>query len=116
MSQWGHDFRPAFLELRHLRGISAALARVPFIALTATCTAEVRGDIVASLGLSNALVLQHSFNRPNLQYSVRFKDGMAARADDLQENRVCPGVVKVRSAAQWGVCSIVAARCVRRLL
>jgi superfamily II DNA helicase RecQ len=95
VSQWGHDFRPSYLELRHLRESGSALQDVPIIALTATCTKEVKCDIVSSLGLREPLVLQHSFNRHNLRYSVRFKDAMAQSVEDLAEDKISSGVVKV---------------------
>lgn len=95
VSQWGHDFRPSYLELKQLRSATGALKSVPIIGLTATCTKEVRNDIVESLGMREAQVLQFSFNRPNLQYSVRFKDGMATTAAELAEDQIAPAVVKV---------------------
>jgi superfamily II DNA helicase RecQ len=98
VSQWGHDFRPSYLELRHLRDSCSALKDVPIVALTATCTKEMKSDVVSSLGLRDPLMLQHSFNRPNFQYSVCFKDAMAHSPEDLAEDKICPGVVKVGSA------------------
>ena len=97
VSQWGHDFRPAYLELKGLRASGNALQNVPMIALTATCTAEVKDDIVECLGMHNSQILQHSFNRPNLQYSVAFKDRMATSAAEVGEDQICPGVVQVGS-------------------
>jgi hypothetical protein len=113
VSQWGHNFRPSYLELKQLRAPGSALANVPMVALTATCTKEVKQDIVTSLGMRAPQVLQHTFNRPNLRYSVRFKDAMADSAADLGEDQVCPGVVldMVRSIEAWdGVSGIIYAR------
>lgn len=70
ISEWGHDFRP---EYRNLKLIIDKIADVPVIALTATATPKVQDDIQKTLGMSNALVFKESFNRPNLFYEVRPK-------------------------------------------
>jgi ATP-dependent DNA helicase RecQ len=67
ISQWGHDFRP---EYRQLRQLKQRLPSVGVHAFTATATARVRGDIVAELGLANAVEIVGSFDRPNLVYRV----------------------------------------------
>ena len=70
ISEWGHDFRP---EYRNLRSIMNAIGRKPVIALTATATPKVQSDIQKNLGMDNAGVFKSSFNRPNLYYEVRPK-------------------------------------------
>ncbi len=70
ISEWGHDFRP---EYRNLKLIIDKIADVPVIALTATATPKVQDDIQKTLGMTNALVFKESFNRPNLYYEVRPK-------------------------------------------
>ena len=70
ISEWGHDFRP---EYRNLKLIIDKIAKVPVIALTATATPKVQDDIQKTLGMSNAKVFKDSFNRPNLYYEVRPK-------------------------------------------
>ncbi|MDQ0475661.1 DNA helicase RecQ [Chryseobacterium sp. MDT2-18] len=70
ISEWGHDFRP---EYRNLKTIIDKIADVPVIALTATATPKVQDDIQKTLGMSNAKVFKESFNRPNLFYEVRPK-------------------------------------------
>lgn len=70
ISEWGHDFRP---EYRNLRNIMNAIGRKPVIALTATATPKVQSDIQKNLGMENANVFKSSFNRPNLYYEVRPK-------------------------------------------
>ena len=67
VSEWGHDFRPAYRQLAELR---RACPGTPVIALTATATRQVRGDILAQLGLRDPAVFISSFNRPNLTYSI----------------------------------------------
>jgi len=71
ISEWGHDFRP---EYRNLRLIIARLrADLPIMGLTATATPKVQEDIVKNLGILEAKVFKSSFNRPNLYYEVRTK-------------------------------------------
>ncbi len=76
ISQWGHDFRPEYRQLRMLRGSFPDLA---VHAYTATATPQVRGDIIAELHLKDPVVLVGSFDRPNLVYRVR------PRADRLAQ-------------------------------
>ncbi len=71
ISEWGHDFRP---EYRNLRNIISRLGNdIPIIGLTATATPKVQEDIIKNLGMNDALVFKASFNRPNLFYEVRPK-------------------------------------------
>jgi len=70
ISEWGHDFRP---EYRNLKAIMTKIGRKPIVSLTATATPKVQSDIQKNLGMENALVFKASFNRPNLFYEVRPK-------------------------------------------
>ena len=70
ISEWGHDFRP---EYRNLRPTIQKIGVAPVIALTATATDKVRMDIKKSLGIADAREFKSSFNRPNLYYEVRQK-------------------------------------------
>lgn len=70
ISEWGHDFRP---EYRNIRSILDKIAPMPIIALTATATPKVQEDIQKNLGMSDATVYKSSFNRPNLFYEIRPK-------------------------------------------
>jgi ATP-dependent DNA helicase RecQ len=72
ISEWGHDFRPEYRQLSSLREMFPG---VPKMALTATATERVRGDIVRQLHLNNAACYVASFNRPNLTYRVAAKSG-----------------------------------------
>jgi ATP-dependent DNA helicase RecQ len=67
ISEWGHDFRPAYLRIRQVR---ERLGAPPTVALTATATAEVRRDIVRQLALSEPETVITGFDRRNLRYSV----------------------------------------------
>ena len=70
ISEWGHDFRPEYRNLRH---IIKQLGDVPIIGLTATATPKVQEDILKNLDMSNANTFKASFNRANLFYEVRPK-------------------------------------------
>ncbi len=70
ISEWGHDFRPDYLELPRML---ARFPRVPVAAFTATATAQVQRDIIRRLGLRSPHQVRASFNRPNLYYEVRRK-------------------------------------------
>lgn len=70
ISEWGHDFRP---EYRNIRLVVDEIGRAPIIALTATATDKVRLDIKKSLGIQDADEFKSSFNRANLYYEVRPK-------------------------------------------
>jgi len=71
ISEWGHDFRPEYRRLREM--MDQIDAKVPVVALTATATPKVQGDIVHNLGLRTPHIYLSSFNRPNLEYEVRPK-------------------------------------------
>ena len=70
ISEWGHDFRPDYRNLKALRRL---LPDAPVIALTATATRMVREDIVGELALRDCRVFVSSLNRPNLIYDIRPK-------------------------------------------
>ena len=71
ISEWGHDFRPEYRNLRII--LEQFKQSVPIIALTATATPKVQEDIMKNLGILNAKIFKASFNRPNLYYEVRTK-------------------------------------------
>jgi len=70
ISEWGHDFRPEYRNLKH---IIEQIDDVPVIGLTATATEKVQEDILKTLGISDATKFKASFNRSNLFYEVRPK-------------------------------------------
>ena len=86
ISMWGHEFRPDYRTLVDLRGL---LPGVPFIALTATATEQVRRDVAEQLELTQPREFVASFNRANLTYTVRPKRRRAinALADLLHKHR-----------------------------
>ncbi|MBV7268573.1 DNA helicase RecQ [Winogradskyella luteola] len=71
ISEWGHDFRPEYRNLRHI--IKRIGDDIPIVGLTATATPKVQEDILKNLGMSDAVTFKASFNRPNLYYEVRPK-------------------------------------------
>jgi ATP-dependent DNA helicase RecQ len=88
ISQWGHDFRPAYLGLGEA---VRALKRPPVLALTATAPPKVKDDILAQLGIPQASVIDIGLNRPNLRYHVikaateRKKQALLLRLLDRQD-------------------------------
>ncbi|MCL2531746.1 MAG: DNA helicase RecQ [Oscillospiraceae bacterium] len=91
ISQWGQDFRPAYLDIPAF--VQQLPARPVLAAFTATATPRVRDDILATLGLQNPLSVVTGFDRPNLYFEVKQpKDKYAALVDYLRENSGC-GIV-----------------------
>jgi len=70
ISQWGHDFRPDYVQIGRLRGIFPG---VPIVAMTATADPETRKDIIRQLGIEQATVYVAGFDRPNITYTVALK-------------------------------------------
>ncbi len=71
ISEWGHDFRPEYRNIRSI--INNIGQKVPVIALTATATPKVQSDIQKNLAMQDAEIFISSFNRPNLYYEIREK-------------------------------------------
>jgi ATP-dependent DNA helicase RecQ len=84
ISEWGHDFRPEYRRLAELR---ERLPGVPFLALTATATEQVRNDIIRQLHLRDPEVFLASFNRPNLSYTILPKENAAAQVSEFIRER-----------------------------
>jgi ATP-dependent DNA helicase RecQ len=69
ISQWGHDFRPAYREIHLLKELQPG---IPVIALTATATGQVKQDIITELELKNPVIILESFQRPNIDLLTDF--------------------------------------------
>lgn len=67
ISEWGHDYRPSYLEIPKIFDV---IPRVPIVALTATATPDVRADIIRALQMHNAVEVVRGFDRPNLSLRV----------------------------------------------
>ena len=94
ISQWGHDFRPAYLNISILRELHPG---VPFMALTASATSEVVEDIKKQSGLSNAKVFKSSLERKNIAYKVVFAEDKFYRLRQILKDPHETGIIYVRS-------------------
>jgi ATP-dependent DNA helicase RecQ len=88
ISEWGHDFRPEYRNLRHI--IKRIGDNIPIIGLTATATPKVQEDILKSLDITDATTFKASFNRPNLYYEIRPKTKQVD-ADIIRFVKLHPG-------------------------
>ena len=105
VSQWGHDFRPEYLQLSTLHERYPA---VPRIALTATADQATRNEMLQRLGLSEARVFLSSFDRPNIRYTVVEKDNAKKQLLGFLAGRqgqagivYCLSRKKVEETAEW---------------
>ncbi len=105
VSQWGHDFRPEYLQLSALH---ERFPRVPRIALTATADQATRNEILQRLGLGEARVFISSFDRPNIRYTVVEKDNAKKQLLGFLAGRkgqagivYCLSRKKVEETAEW---------------
>lgn len=94
ISQWGHDFRPAFLDISVLRDLHP---KVPFMALTATATPRVQQDIENQLNLSKPKVFKTSFKRPNIAINIKITDDKWNNLILNAKQCINSGIVYVRS-------------------
>lgn len=94
ISQWGHDFRPAYLNISILRELHPD---VPFMALTASATTVVVEDIKKQAGLIQAQVFKSSLERKNIAYNVVFAEDKIYRLRQILNDPEAPGIIYVRS-------------------
>ncbi|MCB0586106.1 MAG: ATP-dependent DNA helicase RecQ, partial [Phaeodactylibacter sp.] len=94
VSQWGYDFRPPYLQIAEMREV---LPGVPILALTATATPEVARDIQEKLAFRQENLLQKSFERPNLSYSVLHEEDKLKKLAEILHRVPGSGIVYVRS-------------------
>src|SRR3954470_5069565 len=94
VSEWGHDFRP---DYRLLRPLLDAFQDVPRLALTATADKATREDILVQLGIPHEGLIVAGFDRPNIRYHVRPRDGVTQQLKALLAEQPGPGIVYVPS-------------------
>ncbi len=94
VSEWGHDFRP---DYRLLLPLLDAFPDVPRLALTATADARTRADILVQLGIPKDGLILAGFDRPNIRYHVRPRDGLPAQLKALLAGQPGPGIVYATS-------------------
>lgn len=100
VSQWGHDFRPAYGELRH---VIKALGRPPVMALTATAPADVAQNIITSLGMRDPLTIYGGIERPNLHLRVERtvnEEAKRQRLSALLDQNAGSGIVYAATVRQ----------------
>ena len=94
VSEWGHDFRP---DYRLLRPLLDSFPEVPRLALTATADRQTRADILVQLGIPDDGLIVAGFDRPNIRYHVRPRDGVPKQLAALLDEQPGPGIVYVQS-------------------
>jgi ATP-dependent DNA helicase RecQ len=105
VSQWGHDFRPEYMQLAILR---ERFPGVPRMALTATANPQTRDDLIHRLQLDDARVFSASFDRPNIRYTIVQKDNARGQLGAFLKDRqgqsgiiYCLSRKKVEDTAEW---------------
>ncbi|HEY9552455.1 DNA helicase RecQ [Allosphingosinicella sp.] len=94
VSEWGHDFRP---DYRLLRPLLDSFQDVPRLALTATADRQTREDILIQLGIPADGLIVAGFDRPNIRYHVRPRDGVAKQLKTLLGEQHGPGIIYTTS-------------------
>jgi ATP-dependent DNA helicase RecQ len=97
VSEWGHDFRP---DYRQLRSLLDAHADVPRLALTATADRHTRADILAQLRVPDEGLILAGFDRPNIRYAISPRDGLARQLAAFVADTPGPGIVYAQSRAE----------------
>ena len=94
VSQWGHDFRPAYLKIANLK---THFPKIPFLALTASATNRVLEDVILQLGLENPAIFQKSFARKNIAYMVFEMEDKLYRIEQILKKNPQPSIIYVRN-------------------
>ncbi|SFB22328.1 ATP-dependent DNA helicase RecQ [Flavobacterium swingsii] len=94
VSQWGHDFRPSYLKIKNLK---SNFPKIPFVALTASATPQVKDDIIALLGLENPKVFQQSFARNNLGYFIIPAEDKIYKLNQILQKNPESAIIYVRN-------------------
>ncbi len=94
VSQWGHDFRPAYLKISVLKTLFPSIA---FIALTATATKRVQDDVILYLNLEKSAFFQKSFIRENLGYVIIETEDKPYKIKQILHKNPQPAIIYVRS-------------------
>jgi ATP-dependent DNA helicase RecQ len=94
VSQWGHDFRPAYLKISNLK---TCFPNVPILALTATATPKVKEDIINELGLQEPQVFEKSFARKNIAYMVFEVEDKLFRIEQILRKNPQSSIIYVRN-------------------
>ncbi|RJY09423.1 DNA helicase RecQ [Aurantiacibacter aquimixticola] len=97
VSEWGHDFRP---DYRQLRPLMDAFAHVPRLALTATADAHTRADILTQLGVPEDGLVLAGFDRPNIRYEIGQRTNAAKQVAELMAATPGPGIVYAPTRAR----------------
>ena len=97
VSEWGHDFRP---DYRLLRPLLDRHPDIPRLALTATADARTRADVLGQLGIGEDGMIIAGFDRPNIRYHVRPKDGVGNQLRTLVDGQPGPGIVYAQSRSE----------------
>ncbi|WP_284124104.1 DNA helicase RecQ [Parerythrobacter aestuarii] len=90
VSEWGHDFRP---DYRQLRPLMDRFGDVPRLALTATADAHTRCDILEQLGIPQEGLVVAGFDRPNIRYAIRHRENPVRQLTTLMAEQPGPGIV-----------------------
>lgn len=94
VSQWGHDFRPAYLKIANLK---TYFPRVPFLALTASATKTVLEDVIIQLGLEQPVIFEKSFARKNIAYMVFEIEDKLYRMEQILKKNPQSSIIYVRN-------------------
>lgn len=94
VSQWGHDFRPAYLKISYLK---THFPKVPFLALTASATNRVLEDVILQLGLEKPAIFKKSFARKNIAYMVFEVEDKLYRMEQILKKNPQSSIIYVRN-------------------